>query len=79
MTRAKPKLRKREIALALAAGLLASGAGAVILSEMHEDEADDVVRLVDSRELRVGEFNSRAARRGNHDRGRLHRASGGRS
>ena len=56
MTRAKPKLRKREIVLALAAGLLASGAGAVILSEMNDDENEDVVRLVDSRELRVGEF-----------------------
>lgn len=55
MTRAKPKLRKREIALALAAGLLASGAGAVILSEMRDDD-EDIVRLVDSRELRVGEF-----------------------
>jgi hypothetical protein len=55
MTRAKPKLRKREIALALAAGLLASGAGAVILSEVH-DEDEDIVRLADSRELTVGEF-----------------------
>ena len=65
MTRAKPKLRKREIVLALAAGLLASGAGAVILSEMNDDENEDVVRLVDSREY--------------HDRGRIHRASGRRS
>jgi len=55
MTTAKPKLRKREIALALAAGVMASGAAAIILSEAHEDD-DEVVRVAASRELQVGEF-----------------------
>jgi hypothetical protein len=60
MTTTKPKLRKREIALALAAGVMASGAAAIILSESREDDGREVVRIATDRELQLGEFSQLA-------------------
>jgi len=55
MTQTKPKFRKREIAFALAAGLVGSGAAALVLAEIRDDDTE-IARAVDSREFQVGEF-----------------------
>lgn len=53
---AKPKLRKREIALAIGAGVLAAGGAAIVL-DAH-DEPDHVATMVDRTTYRVEPFES---------------------